>query len=339
MARPVKNNADWFKHDADMRNDLKVKALRRKFQHEGYAVWNYLLESLADAEYFELEYTDLTKELLAADFDTTPERLDEIVNMCIRMELLVEDEGKIYSRTMKKRMNELLSKRKRDRAYFSERKSMNDDVSDDENQEKETFPTPKTHDDDISDTENPHNRIDNSREDNNRNPLSISPSLVDSGLSSAERENILSVFFFKGVNKPVYEMEEFINHYTAREWFPNNSSKAVLTPRGRVALAKNWTPKSGIGRFPNCKACMSWLNLGYSKAVDKFGIEKAGAILRDIEDIRPVVGKEREYEIRTTQAVYGMLSKIDNPLVPGMVEDVKWKKSAKQLRVETEAKK
>jgi hypothetical protein len=31
MARPLKNNADYFPHDNDMRNDEKILALRRKF--------------------------------------------------------------------------------------------------------------------------------------------------------------------------------------------------------------------------------------------------------------------------------------------------------------------
>lgn len=38
MARPKKNNAEYYTHDADMRNDMKIKALRRKFSHTGYAV-------------------------------------------------------------------------------------------------------------------------------------------------------------------------------------------------------------------------------------------------------------------------------------------------------------
>ena len=52
MARPKKNNAEYFTHDADMRNDVKIKALRRKFSHTGYAVWNYLLETLTDSDFF-----------------------------------------------------------------------------------------------------------------------------------------------------------------------------------------------------------------------------------------------------------------------------------------------
>ena len=29
MARPIKNNADYFPHDADMRNDPRVKAQKK----------------------------------------------------------------------------------------------------------------------------------------------------------------------------------------------------------------------------------------------------------------------------------------------------------------------
>ena len=52
MARPKKNNADYFSHDADMRNHRKMKAIRAKFGLEGYAIWNMVLEVLSNAELF-----------------------------------------------------------------------------------------------------------------------------------------------------------------------------------------------------------------------------------------------------------------------------------------------
>ena len=33
MARPAKLNADYFSHDVDMRNDIRIKGLRRNFGH------------------------------------------------------------------------------------------------------------------------------------------------------------------------------------------------------------------------------------------------------------------------------------------------------------------
>ena len=88
MARPNKNNAEYFSHDADMRNDVKVKALRRKFGHVGYAVWCFILESLTDGDDFEVEYDKVNRELLAADFDIPVNQLEEIVEYCKSINLL-----------------------------------------------------------------------------------------------------------------------------------------------------------------------------------------------------------------------------------------------------------
>lgn len=84
MARPRKNNAEYFSHDANMRDDLKIKAVRRKFSHTGYAVWNYLLETLTDSDFFEIVWDDVIIDLLAADYGVTVELLDEIVNYLVK---------------------------------------------------------------------------------------------------------------------------------------------------------------------------------------------------------------------------------------------------------------
>lgn len=116
MARPQKNNAEYFSHDADMRNDVKVKALRRKFQHKGYAVWCFILESLTDGEYFEIDYNELNRELLAADFDVSVEDLEEIVDYCCKVGLLqLTEDQHLYSEAHQRRFSSLMEKRKRDR--------------------------------------------------------------------------------------------------------------------------------------------------------------------------------------------------------------------------------
>ena len=56
MARPIKNYADYFSHDNDMRDDERIKAVRRRFSHLGYSTWNMLLERLCRAENFRIEY-------------------------------------------------------------------------------------------------------------------------------------------------------------------------------------------------------------------------------------------------------------------------------------------
>ena len=103
MARPKKNNADYFSHESEMRNDVKIKALRRKFSHTGYAVWNYLLEVLTDAEGFAIRWEELDIELYAADFDLDATELTEIVDECIRLDLLNLKDGKLTCRNLRAR--------------------------------------------------------------------------------------------------------------------------------------------------------------------------------------------------------------------------------------------
>lgn len=91
MARPKKNNCDYFSHDNDMRNNKKVRALRAKFGHEGYSLWNMILEYLTGCDFLQFKYTELEFELLAGDFDTTAERLKEIIIYLINIRLIQID--------------------------------------------------------------------------------------------------------------------------------------------------------------------------------------------------------------------------------------------------------
>ncbi len=115
MARPIKDNADYFTHDASMRDDPKIKALRRKFKVEGYGIWCMLLETITDSDNFRLK---VNYDILAGDFDIEPELLRQIIQYCIDLELLIfdSDNSFLYSKTLDKRFETLLSKRERDRS-------------------------------------------------------------------------------------------------------------------------------------------------------------------------------------------------------------------------------
>ena len=115
MARPKKDNADYFSHDSGMRDDARIKAVRRKYSHVGYSIWNMLLEHLTNCDFFEYEYNDLNIELLAGDFDIKPDDLKEIIDYFIKLKLIQNDNGFIKSNQLIKRFETLLSKRKRDR--------------------------------------------------------------------------------------------------------------------------------------------------------------------------------------------------------------------------------
>lgn len=114
MARPIKDNADYFSHDATMRDDPKIKALRRRFKVEGYGIWCMLLETITDSDNFRLY---VNYEILAGDYDIDPDKLRQIINYCVDLQLLFfdSDNSILWSKTLDKRFEVLLSKRKRDR--------------------------------------------------------------------------------------------------------------------------------------------------------------------------------------------------------------------------------
>lgn len=111
MAQPNSNSALYFSHDADMRNDIKVKALRRQFQHKGYAVWCFILETLTGSDNFETDYDEVSQELLAADYEVTADDLRDIVDYCVRIGLLQVSDGKLYSEAHKRRFAQINEKR------------------------------------------------------------------------------------------------------------------------------------------------------------------------------------------------------------------------------------
>ncbi len=115
MARPIKDNADYFTHDKDMRNDPRIKAVRRKFPLVGYYAWNMLLEVLTDASDFTVKYNDLQLEILAGDFELDPDILKEVVEYLIKLELIILLDDFIFCPNHIARFSGLIEKRKKSR--------------------------------------------------------------------------------------------------------------------------------------------------------------------------------------------------------------------------------
>jgi Domain of unknown function (DUF4373) len=67
MARPKKNNCEYFPHDNQMRNHPKVKALRKKFPN-GYAVWSMFLEYLTGSDGNVFDCSEINYEIVSGDF-------------------------------------------------------------------------------------------------------------------------------------------------------------------------------------------------------------------------------------------------------------------------------
>lgn len=124
MARPRKENADYFSHDSGMRDDPKIKAVRNKYGFKGYAVWCYLLEVLTNADHFQIEWDDMQRELLAADFglEGGGEELGEMVEYFRRLKLFRLDEnGILRCVNLEKRLDGVVQDRKRKREWIEKR--------------------------------------------------------------------------------------------------------------------------------------------------------------------------------------------------------------------------
>lgn len=125
MARPQKDNADYFSHDCDMRNDSKIKAIRTKFGVKGYAFWCMILEVLTNQDNFEYPCSELDLELLAGDLGFEYDEIVELIEYCHRIKLLQynEDKTAIFSIKHKDRFEPLIQKRERQREYIQSRRN------------------------------------------------------------------------------------------------------------------------------------------------------------------------------------------------------------------------
>lgn len=111
MARPIKNSCDYFPHDAGMRSHRKIKAIRNTFGITGYAIWVMLIEYLTDIDGNEFEQSEIEFELMSGDFGVTVEEIQNVVNYCIKINLLFINNGFIYSESLNERLAPVYSKR------------------------------------------------------------------------------------------------------------------------------------------------------------------------------------------------------------------------------------
>lgn len=193
MARPRKNNADYFSHDNDLRNDDRIKAARRRFGMNGYGIWLMMLEKLCKAKNFTLEWNEVNHEMWSGDFEIDPDILKEIIEYFIKIGLLQEELSpsitndnddyryrkynelssaetcreavfsprKLFCKGLIDRFEGLLTKRERDR------KSKEKVVIDKENEDKKELPSTKTTNKKVFGGESTQSKVKEIKNDNN----------------------------------------------------------------------------------------------------------------------------------------------------------------------------
>jgi hypothetical protein len=93
MARPSRNNADYFTHNADLRNDRRIKAIRARFGPAGYGLVVMLLEALTDADFTQLNTEELEMELLAGDFGVSVTEIYSLLQLAEKIEFFTRNEA------------------------------------------------------------------------------------------------------------------------------------------------------------------------------------------------------------------------------------------------------
>lgn len=190
MARPKKYNADYFPHNNDMRNDRRCKALRSKFNLEGYAVFVMLLETLTGANHFQIEDNKMELELIAGDIDIDSKKLNAILEYLVKLGLLVK-EGDLISSPMlndlKNILNDIREKDRGRKINVLENPTKENDIK-----ENEVFQSENK----VIQTENAQSKVKeskvNKRKENEikeKGDKGISPPIFLNNFSSSENTN------------------------------------------------------------------------------------------------------------------------------------------------------
>lgn len=199
MGRPIKNNCDYFSHDNNMRNHVKVKAIRQKFPN-GYAIWVMFLEYLTGADGNVFEYSELNIELLSGDFGFTSEEIKGVIDYTLKLEMIsIDSNNFINSPSLDERLAYVYEKRgqAKDRSEKQKRILGKFAAENTDNTVVSATETP------ISVTEKPQSKVNKSKVNKNYKKLLLSE-LSDSDVENVEYLKIAKEFH-KLIKKNIIE--------------------------------------------------------------------------------------------------------------------------------------
>lgn len=292
----AKDRMRFFSHDVDMRNDLKIRGLRREFGNEGYAVWCYLLEVLTDTEDLCIDIDNMAG-LLSADFDIDRERLMGIVGYCLQVGLFVKDGSILYSKRHRERIMGVIDKAREisERRSEAGRRGMqkrwgkkstdNEDITTDNNRI-------------ANDNELEENREDKSREEKTKqekkreypcaeivklwNEVCVSlPKVLR--LSEARRDKVKARLREWGGDNPeemIAKAREFFNRIEASDFLTGRSGKWKASFDWLFDSRNNWI-KVAEGNYDNKRGGGSRLSgsirMGVGERIDENGNRTYGS--------------------------------------------------------------
>ena len=124
MARPIRNNAEYFTHPANFRNDRRVKAIRAHCGLQGYAILMMMMEALTDAEFTQLSTDELEMELLAGDIGVSVTEIHSLLQIAEKIGLFSRNaDGNLICDDLNRSLEQVFDKRNRSRKSEEERKN------------------------------------------------------------------------------------------------------------------------------------------------------------------------------------------------------------------------
>lgn len=235
MARPQRNNADYFSHDANFRNDPKIRAVRGRFGCAGYGVVSMLLEMLTASDGFSLHWDDIMVELYAGDVGVSASEIQEIVSFCVRIQFFTIENAFLTCEVLSASFRPLVEKRQFMRQK-QQGKTKTTGVSDAET-------PPESDNGEVPEAENPHSIVKHSivkhskgkerreSEEHTRSPARASPEV--------ELAQLQATAAMSGV--PPDFTERLWNHYEATKrmdgsWIDSNGHTISNPAKKIVAL-------------------------------------------------------------------------------------------------------
>lgn len=95
-------DAYYFSHDSNAHKDPKILKLRSKYGWEGYGIYWAIIETLREQENYKWSAND--KQLLSFCFANGDEVINQVIDTCLEVGLLVNDGEYIYSSSLTRRM-------------------------------------------------------------------------------------------------------------------------------------------------------------------------------------------------------------------------------------------
>ena len=248
MARPIKNNCDYFPHRTTMRNHRKIKALRSTFgQVLGYAFWSMFVEYLTEQDGIELENSEMEIEMFAGELGVSAAEIRSMIDYCIKIELLfLTEDNFIYSDSLNTELQPVFEKRNREKEKSMTRKR----------HENGTFATDNTTSEGVSVAETPQIRVDKSRVDNSISILEekkpkkptieerkiVFKEKLKSFLDTYSRDMLNDFFFYWTEHNPDgqkmrFEMEKVFDvKRRLKTWYKNSLKNNKFTPQSTTPL-------------------------------------------------------------------------------------------------------